>query len=65
MAERYYRSGKLSGFQFDIRNDPSANKPSAGEKDEYNKDVDLVIEENTVYEIDRECYERLKKQRKK
>lgn len=29
-----------------------------------NKDDDLVIEENTVYEIDRECYERLKKQRK-
>ena len=28
-------------------------------------DEDLIIEENTVYEIDRECYERLKRQRKR
>ncbi len=26
---------------------------------------DLIIEENTIYEIDRECYERMKRQRKK
>ena len=29
------------------------------------EDEDLIIEENTVYEIDRECYERLKRQRKR
>ena len=28
-------------------------------------DEDLIIEENTVYEIDRECYERLKRQKKR
>ena len=26
---------------------------------------DLIIEENTVYEIDRECYERMKRQKRK
>lgn len=26
---------------------------------------DLIIEENTVYEIDRECYERMRRQKKK
>ncbi len=28
-------------------------------------DSDLIIEENTIYEVDRECYERLKRQRKR
>lgn len=28
-------------------------------------DTDLIIEDNTVYEIDRECYERLKRQRRR
>lgn len=27
------------------------------------RDEDLIIDDNTVYEIDRDCYERLKKQR--
>ncbi|HHV13628.1 MAG TPA: hypothetical protein GXX75_25510 [Clostridiales bacterium] len=26
---------------------------------------DLIIEENTVYEIDRECYERMRRQKKR
>jgi|GEM_PF-576404 hypothetical protein len=65
MGERYYRSGKLSGFQFDSRNDSELGRPATGEDDKSKKDDDLVIEENTVYEIDRECYERIKKQRKK
>ena len=29
------------------------------------RNQDLIIEENTIYEIDRECFERLKKQRRK
>ncbi len=29
------------------------------------RDEDLIIEENTIYEIDRDCYDRLKKQRKR
>lgn len=28
-------------------------------------DEDLIIEENTIYEIDRECVERLKRNRKR
>ncbi len=30
-----------------------------------NADDDLIIEDNTIYEIDRECFERLKRQRRK
>lgn len=29
------------------------------------RDEDLIIEENTIYEIDRDCYERLKKGKKR
>jgi hypothetical protein len=28
------------------------------------RDDDLIIEDNTVYEIDRGCYEKLKKQKR-
>lgn len=33
-------------------------------RSELTNDEDLIVEENTIYEIDRECYERLKKKRK-
>lgn len=29
------------------------------------RDEDLIIEENTIYEIDRDCVERLKRNRKR
>ncbi len=29
------------------------------------RDEDLIIEENTIYEIDRDCFDRLKKQKKR
>jgi hypothetical protein len=32
---------------------------------ERKRDEDLIIEENTIYEIDRDCFDRLKKQKKK
>ncbi|NLK75409.1 MAG: hypothetical protein GX288_09000 [Clostridiales bacterium] len=32
-------------------------------KNNRKNDEDLIIEDNTVYEIDRECYERLMKQK--
>lgn len=65
MGDKYYRSGKLSGYQFEDKNDNITGKPVNNQDDKKKKDDDLVIEENTVYEIDRECYERYKKQRKK
>jgi len=41
-------------------NRPGQNKPAGRKSDE-----DLVIEENTIYEIDRECVERLKRNKKR
>ncbi len=32
---------------------------------ERKRDEDLIIEENTIYEIDRDCFDRLKKQKKR
>lgn len=45
---------------------PVSDKYSVGESMKKKRDdTDLIIEDNTVYEIDRECYERLRKQRKR
>ncbi len=67
MGEQFYRFGKSTAAGFENQNDWAKDKsgssnPSRNLKD---TDEDLIIEENTVYEIDRECYERLKKQRKR
>ncbi len=66
MNRKYYSSGNPSGFQYDKpmnsfkeNNHPDSLKISSEMED------DLIIEDNTVYEIDRECFERLKRQRKK
>ncbi len=67
MGEQIRPSGKPTGRrnsnQFKaVKNNININK----EYRPYEKsDDDLVIEENTVYEIDRECYERLKRQRRR
>lgn len=65
MGERYYHSGKLSGFQYEDIKDPLQGKTFNNEGNKNQKDDDLIFEENTVYEIDRECYERTKKQKKR
>lgn len=41
-------------------NHSQQKKPSESKRDE-----DLIIEENTIYEIDRNCVERLKRNRKR
>ncbi len=46
----------VSGYSISNSNDSSKKRRN---------DEDLIIEENTIYEIDRECYERLKRQRKR
>ena len=66
MNGKYYPSGKPSGFQYDKPMTPfkeNNNLPPSLKSSEM--EDDLIIEDNTVYEIDRECFERLKKQRKK
>jgi hypothetical protein len=67
MGEQFYLSGKPSGSQFERLNAPSNGKSNEnvakiGRKE---KDDDLVIEDNTIYEIDRECYDRLKRQKRR
>ncbi len=64
MGGQLFNSGNSSGFQYEKQ------KFYTQEKNDSNivkkqKDEDLIIEENTIYEIDRECYERLKRQKKR
>ncbi|MDF2944024.1 MAG: hypothetical protein K0S01_2882 [Herbinix sp.] len=67
MGEQFYLSGKPSGFQYEKQNDFVQGNPNSNEINRKQKELDrdLIIEENTVYEIDRECYERLKRQKKR
>jgi hypothetical protein len=65
MSDRFYRSGGVSGFQYDSNKPITKNDMSDSVHKRKGKDDDLIIEENTVYEIDRDCYERLKRQKKK
>lgn len=67
MGNMFYRSGAPSGFQYDKQNivkreDTDMRTPTRKLSD---RDDDLIIDDNTVYEIDRECYERLNRQKKK
>ncbi len=66
MGKQIYTTGSPSG-------DPIDNnyyRTNRGMKDvpitvqNGKTDRDLIIEDNTVYEIDRECYERMKRQKK-
>ena len=55
-----------NGFQNIKRDEGLSNSSTIGkERIARNKDEDLIIEENTIYEIDRDCFERLKRQKKK
>ncbi len=67
MNGKYNPSGKPSGFQYEKPMTPS--KENNNYLNQVNRisemEDDLIFEDNTVYEIDRECFERLKRQRKK
>lgn len=63
MRNEFYRPGDNSGFQYD-KNTFTSRDNKAQSNMRKARDEDLIIEENTIYEIDRECYERLKKQKK-
>jgi len=66
MGGSVYHSGDFSGFQYEKRGSTLSEDSDKIEADKKIKerDNDLIIEDNTIYEIDRECYERLKKQKK-
>jgi hypothetical protein len=66
MGEQFYRTGRPSGFQYEKNSIGQGNtevNETSGKSRQ--KDEDLIIEGNTIYEIDRECYERLKRQKKR
>lgn len=71
MRKQFLASGMRSGFQYDGNNyglNQTKRTTNEGSNKSMNRskvDDDLVIEENTVYEIDRECYDRISKQRKR
>jgi hypothetical protein len=67
MNGKHNPSGKPSGFQYDKPKTPSleSNRILNSMNNSNEMEDDLIIEDNTVYEIDRECFERLKRQRKK
>lgn len=54
-------NGNHYGKRDAVKESLSEEKASIARK----RDEDLIIEENTIYEIDRDCYDRLKKQRKR
>ncbi len=67
MNRQMYPPGKSSGSQYEKQKITTNDKNDIFSSNNTNKGMedDLIIEENTVYEIDRECFERLKRQRKK
>jgi hypothetical protein len=67
MGAQFYRTGKPSGYQFEKQGDFVQGNTDSNETNRKRKEIDedLIIEENTIYEIDRECYERLKRQKRR
>ncbi len=67
MNRQMYPSGRPSGSQYDKQKITANEKNGVHNSINMGKEMedDLIIEDNTVYEIDRECFERLKSQRKK
>ncbi len=65
--DNFYSSPGNNGFRYGKRDStPKDGSVSDGQDFTARKrDDDLIIEENTIYEIDRDCFDRLKKQRKK
>lgn len=57
MNNKYYDSKNYNWNRYD--------RPQQKETAKSKSDEDLIIEENTIYEIDRNCVERLKQKRKR
>lgn len=67
MGGQFYRSGKPTGFEYEKQSDNLRENKDYRNANKKQKEVDddLVIEENTIYEIDRDCFEKLKRQKKR
>lgn len=74
MDNQFSRPGYRDGFQYEAKSNKDTSnqmynieerlKPNKSPKSRQ-RDEDLVVEENTIYEIDRECYNRIKKRNRK
>lgn len=65
MGEQFYRSGRTSGRQYENKRDATQEQFKLKDTNKKGKEDDLIIEDNTVYEIDRECYERMNRQKRR
>lgn len=65
MNHTFYHSGEESGSPYVKNKRKSAMENDLLVKKVPGKDDDLIIEDNTIYEIDRDCYERLRRQKRK
>jgi len=67
MESQYFRPEDSSRHLYANNNNTNSddNFDQKKERRENLKDEDLIIEDNTVYEIDRACYERLRNQKRR
>ncbi|HKL99367.1 MAG TPA: hypothetical protein VJZ06_05620 [Mobilitalea sp.] len=67
MDNQFYHPGNTDGFNYDKKklSEWEATTTDLNMKNTGKRDEDLIIEDNTIYEVDRDCFERLKKQKKK
>lgn len=67
MKHTFYHSGNTPGFPYENSNNSWYKKEKLDNfiKKIPGKDDDLVIEDNTIYEIDRECMEKLKRSKRR
>ncbi|MBP1755187.1 MAG: hypothetical protein H6Q59_1585 [Firmicutes bacterium] len=67
MNGKFYSSGNPSGFQYETQKNLSqmGSDVPVSKNNSIEMEGDLIFEDNTVYEVDRECFERLKRQKKK
>ena len=59
-------SNKYDGFLYGNTHNTNPDSKKVSKRGKYKSNEDPIIEDNTVYEIDRQCYEKLiKKNRRK
>lgn len=65
MDNKYNNKGYRYQYSKREGNSKDITRPSQKETSKSKRDEDLIIEENTIYEIDRDCMERLKRNRRR
>lgn len=66
MSGQYSHYGKSDRYDYDKQKKILPETDSGKEYSiQRERDADLIIDDNTIYEIDRECFERMKKQKRR